>query len=225
VAHNQQDVSSTAAPKLGERFDQAFAFASRTHHLQVRKNSGEVPYMAHLLAVSSLVLEAGGDEDLAIAALLHDAAEDQGGEAMLAEIGKRFGPRVMRIVQGCSDTFVLPKPPWYERKRAYVAHVRDVADADVCMVSAADKLHNARSILSDHYRIGDVVFDRFKASKDQTLWYYREMVEALRSAIVRNRLEDGQQNEGVVRLVDELHRVVQELLQRTPRGEEEPCRE
>jgi len=212
VSKNQQDVSTTNNPKLGERFEQAFAFTSRVHHAQVRKDSGEVPYMAHLIAVASLVLEAGGDEDVAIAALLHDAAEDQGGEAMLQKITERFGARVARIVRDCSDAFVIPKPPWLERKKAYIAHVHDEADADVCLVSAADKIHNARSILTDHYLIGDRVFERFKATKEQTLWYYGEMVNAFDKALRRNGASGA--NGGLRRLVMELERVVGELLER-----------
>lgn len=215
MVHNLEDVSNTARPKLGDRFDQAFAFASRAHRTQVRKNSGEVPYMSHLLGVAALVLEAGGDEDLAIGALLHDAAEDQGGEAMLNEIGDRFGQRVRHIVDGCSDTFELPKPPWAERKQAYIAHLRDAADYDVSLVSAADKVHNARTILTDHRQIGDDVFDRFKASKEETLWYYSALIPAFRDAIQRNAAGPGT---GLVRLVDELEATVSELLDRAGTG-------
>lgn len=222
MTQSQQDVSTTNKPKLGSRFEDAFVFASRIHRLQVRKNTGDVPYVAHLLGVAALVLEAGGDEDLAIAALLHDAAEDQGGEPMLKEIADRFGERVSNVVRGCSDTFELPKPPWFERKKAYVAHVRDSADADVCLVSAADKIHNARSILTDYYLIGDRVFDRFKASKEQTLWYYRELVDAYREALTRNRITPARDNGGLVRLVSELEHVVCELLKRAGG---EPCPE
>lgn len=215
MTHNVEDVSSTAKPKLGDRFDQAFAFASKAHKNQIRKNSGDVPYMSHLLGVAALVLEAGGDEDLAIGALLHDAAEDQGGEPMLREIGSRFGQRVQAIVAGCSDTFELPKPPWKERKRAYTAHVRDVADYDVSLVSAADKIHNARTILTDHRQIGDEVFDRFKASKEDTLWYYSALIPAFREAVRRNAAGE---RSGLLRLVNELESVVSELLERAGEG-------
>lgn len=211
MTHNLEDVSSTPRPKLGDRFDRAFAFASRVHRTQVRKNSGQVPYISHLLGVAALVLEAGGDEDLAIAALLHDAAEDQGGEAMLREIGECFGQRVQKVVAGCSDTFELPKPPWKERKRAYIAHVSESADYDVCFVSAADKIHNARTIVTDHRQIGDEVFDRFKASKEDTLWYYSALVPAFRNAVSRN---GAGVRTGLLRLVDELEAVVNELLAR-----------
>lgn len=215
MTHNLEDVSSTARPKLGERFDEAFAFASRVHRTQIRKNSGDVPYMSHLLGVTALVLEAGGDEDLAIGALLHDAAEDQGGEAMLREIGNRFGQRVEKIVAGCSDTFELPKPPWKARKQAYIVHVREVADYDVSLVSAADKIHNARTILADHRQIGDEVFDRFKASKEDTLWYYAALLPAFREAVRRNAAGE---RSGLVRLVNELEAAVRELLERAGKG-------
>lgn len=222
MTQNQQDVSTTTKPKLGERFEEAFTFGFRAHRLQVRKSTEDVPYLAHLFGVVALVLEAGGDEELAIAALLHDAAEDQGGKAMLEEIERRFGLRVANVVRGCSDTFDLPKPPWLERKRAYIAHIRDAADADVCLVSAADKVHNARSILTDHYRIGDIVFDRFKATKQQTLWYYREIVRAFMDAEQRIREQSGVENCGLTRVEGELQRVVFELLKRAE-GDEQ-CR-
>jgi (p)ppGpp synthase/HD superfamily hydrolase len=171
--------------------------------------------MSHLLGVTALVLEAGGDEDLAIGALLHDAAEDQGGEAMLREIGSRFGQRVQTIVAGCSDTFELPKPPWKERKRAYIEHVRKLANYDVSLVSAADKIHNARTILTDHHQIGDEVFNRFKASKEDTLWYYSALIPAFREAVRRNAAGE---RSGLMRLVNELESVVSELLERAEQG-------
>jgi len=217
LTHNVEDVSSTSQPKLGDRFDQAFLFASHIHRSQVRKNSGNVPYASHLLGVAALVLEAGGDEDLAIAALLHDAAEDQGGRAMLNEIGNRFGQRVQHVVEGCSDTFELPKPPWMARKQAYISHISKFADFDVCLVSAADKVHNARTILTDHRQIGDEVFDRFKASKEETLWYYGELVPAFRRARERNS-SPGRNDRGLTRLLDELEATVSELIQRAGTG-------
>jgi len=161
---------------LGERYVDALSFAARLHRDQRRKGSG-VPYLSHLLSVSALVLEDGGDEDEAIAALLHDAVEDQGGPPTLASISTRFGERVARIVAECTDTDRVPKPPWRERKERYLAHLRQAA-ADSRRVSAADKLHNARSILADHRAMGDAVFDRFTASKADTLWYYRSLVAA-----------------------------------------------
>jgi (p)ppGpp synthase/HD superfamily hydrolase len=158
---------------LTPRFEDALLCATRLHATQTRKGSG-VPYVSHLLAVASLVLEAGGDEDHAIAALLHDAAEDQGGLATLAEIRARFGDAVADIVAACSDTFDEPKPPWHARKRAYLAHLRDAPPA-VRLVSCADKLHNARAIAADYRRHGDALWQRFSAGPDDILWYYREL--------------------------------------------------
>jgi (p)ppGpp synthase/HD superfamily hydrolase len=161
--------------ELSPRFDEAYQFAAQAHRQQMRKGT-EIPYLAHLLAVTALVLEDGGDEDQAIAALLHDAAEDQGGEVMLEEIRLRFGERVSRIVDGLSDTFEIPKPPWQARKERYLAHLRE-APPEVRRVSLADKLHNARSILADLERNGEAVWSRFTTGKDGTLWYYHRLVE------------------------------------------------
>ena len=224
------DVSTTDHPKLTPRFDDAMVFAAHAHRRQVRKNTGDVPYISHLMSVAALVLEAGGDEDLAIAALLHDAAEDQGGEEMLMRIRERFGPRVERIVRGCSDTFELPKPPWTERKLAYLAHLRDEADLDICMVSAADKIHNARCILTDHHQFGDDVFARFRAgddidsSKRNTLWYYRELVTAFQVAADRNAQGDEDRNEGLGRLLKELERVINVLEEQARVDRRDRCR-
>lgn len=158
---------------LTPRFEAALVYAAQLHAAQTRKGSG-VPYVSHLMAVASLVLEAGGDEDAAIAALLHDAAEDQGGLRTLAEIRRRFGDGVADIVAACSDTFEEPKPPWHARKRAYLAHLRD-APPRVRLVSCADKLHNARAIATDHRRLGEALWARFNAGRDDILWYYREL--------------------------------------------------
>ncbi|WP_058557196.1 HD domain-containing protein [Thiohalocapsa sp. ML1] len=158
---------------LSPRFEDALIYATRLHATQTRKGSG-VPYISHLLAVAGLVLEAGGGEDHAIAALLHDAAEDQGGLATLAAIRARFGDAVADIVAACSDTFEEPKPPWHARKRAYLEHLRDAPPA-VRLVSCADKLHNARAIAADYRRHGDALWQRFNAGPDDILWYYREL--------------------------------------------------
>ena len=139
---------------LSPRLHEALSYAATLHADQQRKASGE-PYLAHLLAVAALVMEYGGNEEETIAALLHDAVEDQGGMATLAEIRRRFGPAVAEIVEGCSDTAVAPKPPWRQRKEAYIARLR-TRPASVRLVSAADKLHNARSILREYRRQGDV---------------------------------------------------------------------
>jgi (p)ppGpp synthase/HD superfamily hydrolase len=164
--------------RLGSRFERALLFATRKHARQTRKGT-TVPYVAHLLSVAGLVLEARGDEDLAIAALLHDVVEDCGGAPMLREIRRRFGKRVAHVVDGCTDTDVTPKPPWRQRKENYLKHLR-TADADVRLVSAADKLHNARSVLADYREIGDRVWDRFQGKRDGTLWYYRALLDEFR---------------------------------------------
>lgn len=165
--------------RLSVRFQQALAWAAELHAEQVRKGTN-VPYIAHLLAVTSLVLEHGGNEDEAIAALLHDAVEDQGGESTLREIERRFGPDVAHIVLGCTDAMSVPKPPWRARKEAYLAHLTQ-ASASVRLVSAADKLHNARTILADYRRVGEAVWDRFEGGRQGTLWYYRALVHTLRT--------------------------------------------
>lgn len=158
-------------PRLHEALD----YAAEAHNGQVRKQT-TIPYLSHLMGVCSLVLEYGGDEDQAIAGLLHDVIEDCG-EVHRQTVGERFGPRVGMIVEGCTDG--VPdesgaKAPWKDRKQAYLAHLRD-APADVLLVSACDKLHNARAIVADRRVVGDVVFDRFKAGRDGTVWYYREL--------------------------------------------------
>jgi len=159
--------------KLGPRLLQAFVFAAENHKGQTRKAS-TIPYLAHLMGVASLVLEAGGDEDLAIAALLHDVVEDCGGAPMLKEVRRRFGTRVAKVVDGCTDADTDPKPPWRERKENYIRHLRK-ADADTRLVSAADKLNNVRSILADYREIGEAVWARFNGGREGTRWYYRTL--------------------------------------------------
>lgn len=161
--------------RLGPRFLRAFAFAAEKHRGQTRKAS-TIPYIAHLMGVASLVIEAGGDEDLAIAALLHDVVEDCGGAPMLKEVRRRFGSRVAKIVDGCTDADQLPKPPWHDRKVSYINRLKK-EDDDTRLVSAADKLNNVRSILSDYRAIGESVWSRFHGGRDGTLWYYRTLRE------------------------------------------------
>lgn len=163
---------------LSDRFPQALAYAFELHRYQTRKDTS-IPYMAHLLGVTALILEDGGDEDQAIAALLHDAVEDQGGLATLEEIRRRFGDHVAEIVMGCTDSVTTPKPPWLARKRSYLEHL-PAAPPAVVRVSLADKLHNARRILEVLRSEGDGVWARFKGGKDGTLWYYRALVETFR---------------------------------------------
>ena len=153
----------------------AVAFALQAHAQQMRKGT-DIPYVSHLLGVASLVLEHGGDEEQAMAAMLHDAVEDQGAH-LEPVIREKFGSRVADIVIGCTDADTLPKPPWRERKEAYIRHL-DHAARDVLLVSCSDKLHNARAICTDVRTLGPEVFDRFKAGQDGTLWYYRQLADA-----------------------------------------------
>jgi (p)ppGpp synthase/HD superfamily hydrolase len=182
--------------RLGRRFHRAFLFSARAHARQ-RKKGTEVPYIAHLMGVSAIVLEAGGDEDMAIAALLHDVVEDCGGKPMLDAVRKYFGKRVAHIVDGCTDAYSYPKPPWKGRKERYLTRLRS-ADAEVRLVSAADKLYNLRSILADYRQIGDAIWDRFAGGGEGTLWYYRALVGEFRR---------GKPN----RITEELERVLGEL--------------
>jgi GTP pyrophosphokinase len=163
-----------------DRFESALQLACRVHRHQPRKGTG-IPYIAHILGVTALALEYGASEDEAIGALLHDAAEDGGGEAMLAEIRAQFGDAVGDIVLGCSDSLAehpADKRPWLDRKENYVAHVAE-ASAAVCLVSAADKLHNVRAILRDYRAHGEAVWARFAGGRDGTLWYYDAVSTAL----------------------------------------------
>ncbi len=185
---NVHHPAATAA--LSARFEEALVYATRLHAGQVRKGSG-VPYVSHLLAVAALVLEQGGDEEQAIAALLHDAVEDQGGRAVLWEIQTRFGTGVAEIVAACTDAWESPsrrlsnsrptgvfqqpaKPPWRQRKEAYLAHLPDASDG-ARLVSAADKVHNARAIVAGCAREGQAFWSRFNAGKEEILWYYGEL--------------------------------------------------
>jgi (p)ppGpp synthase/HD superfamily hydrolase len=211
---------------LSDKFNDALVYAARLHREQPRKGK-DIPYVGHLLGVASLVLESGGDEEMAIAALLHDAVEDQGGQPRLEEIRKLFGAKVARIVHGCTDSDEIDpdcKAPWCERKEKYIAHVEHKADPEVRLVSAADKVHNARAVLSDHYEIGDGVFDRFSGKKQGTLWYYRALVDAFRAAEARDHHPEDAAAHGRQRLMDELSRVVDELERRSGGRGVNPCR-
>ena len=209
---------------LSDRFNDALVYAHNLHRTQPRKGR-DIPYIGHLLGVASLVLENGGDEDMAIAALLHDAVEDQGGLPRRDEIEERYGRRVAKIVMGCTDSDEIDphrKKPWCDRKVAYIEHVQHEADQDVLLVSIADKVHNARAILTDHFESGDVCFDRFSGRKDGTLWYYRALVEAFRHADTRHA--DDANAFGRRRLLAELERVVNELESRCGGRGTNPCR-
>lgn len=175
---------------LSERFHLAVKYATFWHRHQARKST-DLTYILHPLGVASLVLEAGGNEDEAIAGLLHDVPEDCGGQVMLEEIEALFGPRVAEIVAGCSDTLVedrTNKAPWPERKQAHLNHIRLSDDKGLHLVTAADKLHNARAIATDLQNSGEVVWERFNASRDDILWYYDEMIAVLREKNVSDSL-------------------------------------
>jgi (p)ppGpp synthase/HD superfamily hydrolase len=182
---------------LSARFEQALVYAAILHSGQARKSTS-TPFISHLLSVTALVLENGGTEDEAIAALLHDAVEDAGGAPRLEDIRSRFGPNVAEIVLGCTDTDKSPKPPWKERKEQYIAHLAHGSDS-VKLVSCADKVHNSRSIVADLREVGDAIWSRFTGGKEGTLWYYRTL------------LETYQKHGGPPRLVGELARTVAEM--------------
>lgn len=191
------------------RYYEAVRYAGEAHATQYRKrlNGAEVPYLAHLLSVSALVMESGSDEDLCIAALLHDAVEDQGGQQRADDIRARFGERVADVVLGCSDSFTDDpenKPPWRQRKVAYIAHVRE-ASRDVRTVSCADKLHNARSIVRDLKTLGSRTWSLFTASGSDTVWYYQGLVEAFSDGEAPPHLP---QLRAVVARMTELHATV-----------------
>jgi (p)ppGpp synthase/HD superfamily hydrolase len=160
---------------LTKRFDDAFAFAHDLHAAQTRKGT-LIPYVSHLMSVSALVIEHGGDEDQAIAALLHDAAEDQGGAETLEVIRQRFGDAVAQIVADCTDAWTEPKPPWRARKEAYVEKL-PAKPMKSLLVSLADKTHNAEAILSDYQDLGDALWSRFTGGADGTRWYYRTLAD------------------------------------------------
>jgi (p)ppGpp synthase/HD superfamily hydrolase len=162
---------------LGERFEEALAYAAQLHAAQTRKASG-TPYIAHLLGVAALVLESGAEEDEAIAALLHDAIEDQGGAVVREEIHQRFGDRVAAIVDACSDAETLPKPPWRERKECFLASLHQ-AEPAVLRVVAADKLHNVHSLLRAYRQQGEGLWVHFRGGKEGTLWYHQEAARIL----------------------------------------------
>lgn len=187
--------------RYSPRFEEGLSYAARLHASQQKKGK-DIPYIAHLLGVTSIAMEYGADEDGAIAALLHDAVEDQGGLPRLDEISQRFGARVAEIVMACSDSFEEPKPPWRARKEGYLSHLRKQPDY-VQLISCADKLYNARCVLEDYRQVGAEVWKRFKGGRDGTLWYFRALVGVFR---------DGSHNPA---LVDEFDRVVSALEQVT----------
>jgi (p)ppGpp synthase/HD superfamily hydrolase len=213
---------------LGERYREALSFVAELHRGQRRKGS-QVDYLAHLLSVSALVMEHGGDEDEAIAALLHDAIEDQGNDyssgsdgsprdgraALRQAIDSRFGARVLQIVDACTDDEHFEKPAagergnveaWKQRKAHHIALLADERDSSVLRVACADKLHNARTMLVDWPEHGDAFWDRFRGrTKANQIWYYRGMAEA-----IRRNARPGR-DAGLIRLVDELDRVLDRI--------------
>ena len=200
---NRARLKITKLTPLTIRFDHAMLFAAQVHRNQERKKSG-IPYISHLLGVAAIVLDYGGDEDMGIAALLHDAAEDHGGKAMLQVIEQMFGARVAKIVDGCTDSYGdegKNKPKWYPRKLRYIRRVRN-EDAETRFVSAADKLYNARAVLRDVRQSGDSAFEPFSAPKTKVLWYYRSLVREYRAGGVTHLLKP---------LLDDYDRVVTEL--------------
>ena len=196
-------VTARKMTPLTTRFDHALLFAAQVHRTQERKKTG-IPYISHLLGVAAIVLDYGGDEDMGIAALLHDAVEDHGGKPMLAAIEQMFGARVAKMVDGCTDAYGdegRSKPKWYPRKLRYIRRIRR-EDWETRFVSAADKLYNARAILRDVRQYGDAVFGNFSAPKAKVLWYYRSLVREYRAAGVTHVLKP---------LLDDLDRTVTEL--------------
>jgi (p)ppGpp synthase/HD superfamily hydrolase len=199
---------------LSSRFTSAVDYA---RHIHINRRKGtEIPYMAHLLGVAALVMGESGlagfpvTEDMVIAALLHDAVEDQGGLPRLKDIEQNFGPNVARMVEGLSDSFSADtenKQPWLERKRAYIERLRNEL-ADVQLISAADKLYNARSILEDYREIGPRIWDRFNRRRKDQLWYFNEILKSYKSP-------------GARRIVEELRRVVKDL-EEISKDEEHP---
>jgi len=188
---------------LSERFSDALTYANELHREQWRKGT-KIPYVSHLLAVAGLVLEHGANEDEAIAAVLHDAVEDCGGSEQLEQIRGRFGDRVAAIVEGCSDSLAVDprnKEHWYDRKERYHARLRESNDSSVLLVSAADKLHNARATLADVRRLGSSVWGRFGGGRDGSLRNYTRLIDVYRDS----------QDQSVQQLLLELEPVVKNL--------------
>lgn len=182
----------------GERFLEALRVAALLHAAQVRKSTA-APYVAHVLGVCAIALEHGADEDEAIAALLHDVIEDVEPIDRAREVVAAFGPRVLTLVEGATDSMARPSPPWRERKEAYLARLAE-ADASALLVSGADKLYNSRAIVADLRRMGPAAWDRFNAPRHDVLWYYRACVTVYR-ANPAHRAE----------LVDDVDRLVRDM--------------
>jgi (p)ppGpp synthase/HD superfamily hydrolase len=182
---------------LTERFGAALAYATAAHREQRRKGT-DIPYVAHLLGVAAIALEIGADEDQAIAALLHDAVEDQGGLARLADIRARFGDDVAAMVADCTDTWEDPKPDWRPRKEGYIASLAKKPGRSL-LVSLADKTHNARAIADDLAVHGAAVWDRFTGGRDGSLWYYAALAAAFQERM------PGPGAQRLTAIVEDLH--------------------
>jgi (p)ppGpp synthase/HD superfamily hydrolase len=174
--------------RLSPQFEKALTYATRIHGGQLRKKT-RIPYIAHILGVADIAMEYGANETEAIAALLHDAVEDCGGAKRLRDIERKFGKDVAKIVEGCTDTDQTPKPPWLERKKAYVAHVHR-APMPTKLVSASDKLHNVRAILMDYRKEGERLWSRFNGGKQGALWYYRALVNGFTGKRIQPLVEE-----------------------------------
>ena len=172
-------------------FEEALVYAACLHAGQTRKGS-DTPYIAHLLSVAALVLEFGGSQEQVIAGLLHDAIEDQAHgfpDRLRREIQSRFGDEVLRIVEACTDTDEDPKPAWKLRKERYIERLRQ-EDSSAALVAIADKLHNARTMLADYRVLGDELWSRFNAPRDQQVWYLRSVAESVGDRVPRVMLAE-----------------------------------
>lgn len=209
------DDKQTEARHLSSKFEEAFQLAFDLHQRKGKqgRKGKDTPYVSHLMAVAALVLEFGGTEEEAIAALLHDAVEDQGGRKTLHLIEERFGPEVARIVADCSDCEGEPKPAWRERKKKYIAHLPHVSPS-TRIVSLADKIHNAGTILRDLRQHGAKTFERFNGKRDGTLWYY--------DALARTFLEQkpDEMAKELTRIVEELYSAANQPRPKHPRPPE-----
>jgi (p)ppGpp synthase/HD superfamily hydrolase len=200
VTATRESADPLPNPVLGPRFSDALIYAAALHADQARKGT-RTPYLGHLLGVCSLVIDSGGSEDQAIAALLHDAAEDRGGSTRLADIHARFGSTVATIVEACSDTLESPKPPWLDRKTRYIERLRSEPEG-ILLVSLADKVHNAGAILADLEAVGATLWSRFNGGREGTLWYYRSLAD-----VFTQRLADSVLSAELDRLVSQIERL------------------
>ena len=186
-----------------DKYLEAYVYSYKLHKKQTRKGSN-IPYFTHLSSVSNLIIENNGTTTQAIAGLLHDAVEDQGGAKTLAAIKRKFGPKVAKIVDQCSDTTIKPKPPWKTRKIKYIKDIKNKTQ-DTLLVSLCDKYHNANCILSDYQKVGEEIWGRFTASKQETLWYYESLYKEFKKYL-KNHLELIKAYKNAV---DEMKRIIQ----------------